>query len=261
MSPIDGVIQLQGDITRADTAKKVIEIFGTQADLVVCDGAPDVTGIHSLDEYVQAQLVLAALNISTFILRPGGTFVAKIFRARDVSLLYAQLKVFFKEVYCAKPRSSRCSSCEAFAVCRQYSPPEGFVPNLEKRMGLPRYSEKIPKYGPNQVTVPFVACGDLCGFDSDGFYPLRGPDVPVGPLGKEYVFHEVVQPPTEPAYKKAVELKKEDRLTKPNYELKKIVKKFERVKTYTSDKNAGNLGYEDDMVESITDFLMINDEP
>ncbi|KHJ92610.1 hypothetical protein OESDEN_07497 [Oesophagostomum dentatum] len=44
-----------------------------------------------------------------------------------------------------------------------------------------------------------------------------------------YVFHEVLQHPTEPAYKKAVELKKEDRLTKPNYELKKIVKKFESV--------------------------------
>jgi tRNA (cytidine32/guanosine34-2'-O)-methyltransferase len=27
----------------------------------VCDGAPDVTGLHDQDEYVQAQLVLAAL--------------------------------------------------------------------------------------------------------------------------------------------------------------------------------------------------------
>ena len=26
------------------------------ADLVVCDGAPDVTGMHDLDEYVQAPL-------------------------------------------------------------------------------------------------------------------------------------------------------------------------------------------------------------
>ena len=26
---------------------------------MVCDGAPDVTGLHDLDEYVQAQLLLA----------------------------------------------------------------------------------------------------------------------------------------------------------------------------------------------------------
>ena len=32
---------------------------GGKADLVVCDGAPDVTGLHDMDEYVQAQLLLA----------------------------------------------------------------------------------------------------------------------------------------------------------------------------------------------------------
>ena len=32
---------------------------GGKADLVVCDGAPDVTGLHDLDEFVQAQLLLA----------------------------------------------------------------------------------------------------------------------------------------------------------------------------------------------------------
>lgn len=26
---------------------------------MVCDGAPDVTGLHDLDEYVQGQLLLA----------------------------------------------------------------------------------------------------------------------------------------------------------------------------------------------------------
>jgi 23S rRNA U2552 (ribose-2'-O)-methylase RlmE/FtsJ len=44
-----------------------------------------------MDEYVQAQLILAALTIVTHVLRPGGTFVAKIFRGKDVSLLYSQV--------------------------------------------------------------------------------------------------------------------------------------------------------------------------
>jgi len=34
----------------------------------------------------------------------------QIFRGKDVSLLYAQLKIFFPEVTVAKPRSSRNSS-------------------------------------------------------------------------------------------------------------------------------------------------------
>jgi len=42
MAPIEGVTQLQGDITSEKTAAEVIAHFdGGQADLVVCDGAPD----------------------------------------------------------------------------------------------------------------------------------------------------------------------------------------------------------------------------
>jgi tRNA (cytidine32/guanosine34-2'-O)-methyltransferase len=75
-----------------------------------------VTGLHDIDEYVQAQLILAAFCIATHVLRRGGKFVAKIFRGRDVGLLYAQLRVFFKHVVVAKPRSSRNSSIGKFFI-------------------------------------------------------------------------------------------------------------------------------------------------
>lgn len=111
MAPIEGVTLLQGDITSDATAAAVIRHFdGHKADLVVCDGAPDgmpmhgtysfclilgqrfaVTGLHDMDEFVQSQLVLAALSVVVAVLRPGCTFVAKIFRGRDISLLYSQV--------------------------------------------------------------------------------------------------------------------------------------------------------------------------
>lgn len=127
MAPIDGVLTIQGDITSEATINEVLGTFreGDQerlADLVVCDGAPDVTGMHDIDEYIQAQLLMSALNVTTHLLREGGAFVTKIFRGKDVTLLYAQLKVFFEHVVCAKPKSSRNSSVEAFAVCQSRAP-------------------------------------------------------------------------------------------------------------------------------------------
>ena len=89
--------------------------------LVVCDGAPDVIGHGPLDEYIQSQLLLSAINIVTHILAPGGTFVAKIFRGSDVGLLYAQLQYLFESVVCAKPRASRNASLESFVVCRGFT--------------------------------------------------------------------------------------------------------------------------------------------
>ena len=62
--------------------------------------------------------IFLALNITTHVLKIGGNFVAKIFRGKDVTLLFAQLKLFFDDVTVAKPRSSRNSSIEAFVVCQ-----------------------------------------------------------------------------------------------------------------------------------------------
>jgi tRNA (cytidine32/guanosine34-2'-O)-methyltransferase len=50
MAPLDGVIQLQGDITKKSTAEKIISYFdGGMADIVICDGAPDGNKNNSLE--------------------------------------------------------------------------------------------------------------------------------------------------------------------------------------------------------------------
>ncbi|KAM9905271.1 hypothetical protein OXX69_007244, partial [Metschnikowia pulcherrima] len=132
MMPIEGVTCLQADITHPKTLQKILDLFGGEsADFVCSDGAPDVTGLHDLDEYIQAQLVLCALQLTCCILRPGGTFVAKIFRGRDIDLLYSQFGYLFEKVVCAKPRSSRGTSLEAFIVCTGYRPRPGWNPKLD----------------------------------------------------------------------------------------------------------------------------------
>lgn len=195
MSPLPGVIQMQGDITKYSTAQEIIGHFkGDQAELVVCDGAPDVTGLHCMDIYIQAQLLLGALHITCNVLKPGGTFVAKIFRGKDNDLLTNQLLSLFKEVHVVKPSSSRNSSIEAFVVCRQYSPPEGFDPKL-----LTPYLDISNKdfstlSGINRVIIPFIVCGDVSAFDSDTTYPLQLEGE------KPYKYMSPVQPPISLPY-------------------------------------------------------------
>jgi tRNA (cytidine32/guanosine34-2'-O)-methyltransferase len=69
------------------------------------------------------------------------------------------------------------SFAEAFVVCQNYSPPEGFVPTM-----LEAYlsGEQLP--GSTPPWIPFVACGDLT-FDADQSYDL----------GSDYVRREPVQ--------------------------------------------------------------------
>ncbi|KAF2149565.1 FtsJ-domain-containing protein [Myriangium duriaei CBS 260.36] len=238
MSPLEGIVTLQADITHPSTIPLLLKALDEQydpenpkaqhpVDLVISDGAPDVTGLHDLDTYVQSQLLWAALNLALCVLKPGGRFVAKIFRAKDVDLLYAQMKIVFESVAVAKPRSSRASSVEAFIVCSGFRPPPGFKASLENPLGagskLERPADqKLERTKPSRTVredgitelelgsdeetdpdqtrwiAPFLACGDLSAFDADATYQLP----------KDRVTLDPVQPPTAPPYKRALEERK-----------------------------------------------------
>ncbi len=255
MSPLEGITTLQADITHPTTVGRVLKALDDdwdennethRVDLVISDGAPDVTGLHDFDIFIQAQLLYSALTLAMKILRPGGKFVAKIFRGKDVDLIYAQLKLVFDRVHVAKPRSSRASSIEAFVVCEGYKPVEGWTPetgnytaplsdlrhpsssgttgsqrntgseDLDESQGHSKSSEqtqtrRVREDGITELTfddpevdprvryiAPFIACGDLSGWDSDATYTL--------PPG--YVSLDPVQPPTQPPYKSAIERKR-----------------------------------------------------
>ncbi|KAL0244378.1 hypothetical protein GEMRC1_008462 [Eukaryota sp. GEM-RC1] len=173
MAPIDGVTLLQGDITSRSTALKTIELLNGQADLVVSDGAPDVSGLEILDQYLQSTLVSSALDIATAVLRHGGNFVAKIFRAFVCPItLLSHLMQLFENVHIVKPRSSRNSSLEAFVVCLNYRPPADYVsPLLRDEESISRFSEETKKL------LPLLSCGDLSSYDSDMSYQLNSNDV------------------------------------------------------------------------------------
>ncbi|KAH8312745.1 hypothetical protein KR044_012628 [Drosophila immigrans] len=168
MAPLQGVVQIQGDITKESTAEAIIAHYSSdaqqKAQLVVCDGAPDVTGVHEMDEYMQNQLIVSALSIATFVLEPGGKFVAKIFKSNDNCLLESQMRTFFTDFRIFKPPSSRPSSIEAFVVCSGFRLPDGYIPQIinPARDDIRALSLKTGSTT-NRRLVPFIACGDLNG--------------------------------------------------------------------------------------------------
>eukprot|EP00826_Nyctotherus_ovalis_P036466 TRINITY_DN3233_c0_g1_i8.p1 TRINITY_DN3233_c0_g1~~TRINITY_DN3233_c0_g1_i8.p1 ORF type:complete len:189 (-),score=46.95 TRINITY_DN3233_c0_g1_i8:42-608(-) len=163
MAPIAGVYILQGDITTRETVSCMLKAFGGQkAELVVCDGAPDITGFHEIDQYIQSQLILSAINIASQVTKEGGIFVAKIFKGKEIEFLFAQMKVFYEDVYCTKPKSSRNSSQEAFIVGKgfKYSSPH---PLCDGKL-LPSATMEEEKESVDEATkavISFVQCGNL----------------------------------------------------------------------------------------------------
>ena len=106
------------------------------------------------------------------------------------------MQLFFKQVHVCKPRSSRDSSIESFIVCRQYTPPPDYTPTMKPFMDLD-YNPENPLVGINRIISPFVACGDLSGYDADMTYPLP----------ENAVSLEPIQKPIDPPYKTFLQMK------------------------------------------------------
>ncbi|KEP62058.1 UNVERIFIED_CONTAM: ribosomal RNA large subunit methyltransferase FTSJ1, putative [Hammondia hammondi] len=205
MAPIPGVHALQADITHESTVKAILDFFAQQpADLVVCDGAPDVTGMHDIDEFIQAQLLFAALRVACKVLKSGGVFVCKAFRGEQIPLVYVQLKTLFAEVRCCKPAASRNSSIEAFLVCKGFQPvPVGLdACIIAAESGHDKGEQEREQDREHEAVqgclIPFLSCGDLAGYDADRNYPVDD----------RHVFLPPTQPPVHPPYEQALHLKR-----------------------------------------------------
>lgn len=72
----------------------------------------------------------------------------------------------------------------------------------------------------NKVLVPFMCCGDLSGFDSEKSH-LQDTEILLSELRDKLGVYELtsglnpVAPPTEPAYKEALQKKRQGALAKP----------------------------------------------
>lgn len=94
---------------------------------------------------LQSALVLDSLRLAADFLRPGGTFVTKVFRSRDYTALLYAFRQLFARVDATKPQASRATSTEIFVVCSGYKAPAKIDPRLlDHRTLFQVYSRPAP---------------------------------------------------------------------------------------------------------------------
>ena len=114
---IDGVETIRGDMTEDETRERIVESVG-EADVVVSDMAPNMTGEYSLDHARSVYLARTAFETALELLAPGGDFVAKVFEGPDTDGLRADIDEEFEYVRTIHPDASRDSSSELYMVAK-----------------------------------------------------------------------------------------------------------------------------------------------
>src|SRR4029453_3006500 len=123
--PIDtlrepNIIFFQGDIRSPEIFKKIPELVHGQADCVLSDLAPRLSGIRDADTARCLELNRTALTVATTLLRPGGSFLAKGFVNQELHTFTLEIKQHFHSVQRTRPEATRQGSSEFYFFAKDF---------------------------------------------------------------------------------------------------------------------------------------------
>lgn len=122
MEEVAGVTFFQADLTDPDVPAMLKEALNGPADVVMTDMAAPTTGHRATDHIRTIALVEIALEVAEDVLKPGGSFVGKVFQGGSSNELLARLKKNFRDVKHVKPPASRAESVELYVVATGFKP-------------------------------------------------------------------------------------------------------------------------------------------
>lgn len=117
MDTVAGVEFIQGDFTENPVFDQIMEALGdSKVDVVISDMAPNLSGVAVADQAASIYLVELALDLACQVLKPKGSFVAKVFQGEGYDEYLKAVRAVFDKAVVRKPDSSRARSREVYIV-------------------------------------------------------------------------------------------------------------------------------------------------
>jgi 23S rRNA (uridine2552-2'-O)-methyltransferase len=121
MEALPGAHFIQGDFREAEVlAALLAALGGRQADLVISDLAPNISGIAVSDQARSMYLCELALDLARQCLKPGGCLLVKVFQGAGFTEFLIEMRKAFAKVGSRKPEASRGRSSEMYLLGRGF---------------------------------------------------------------------------------------------------------------------------------------------
>ena len=117
LAPLPRVEFIQGDFREDDVlAQLEARLGGKQIGIVISDMAPNISGIDSSDQARSIHLAELALEFAAQHLKPGGSFLVKVFQGAGFEEYVKLMREHFTRVVTRKPKASRDRSSEVYML-------------------------------------------------------------------------------------------------------------------------------------------------
>jgi len=121
MEPLKNVDFILGDFTEQAVVDQILaRLENRKPDLIICDIAPNISGIDVADQASSMYLVELALDMARQVLKPKGDFVAKVFQGAGSEAYLKELRRSFEKLLIRKPAASRPRSREVYVVAKGF---------------------------------------------------------------------------------------------------------------------------------------------
>ena len=121
MDGLAGVEFIEGDFTEEDVFNRILDVINSEpVDLVISDMAPNMSGMKAVDQPRAMYLAELAYDMALKVLRPGGSFITKIFMGEGFDQYMKDARINFEKVLTRKPDSSRARSPEVYLVAKKF---------------------------------------------------------------------------------------------------------------------------------------------
>jgi len=123
MDALANVDFIQGDFTDEAIVQQLLGwLESGKFDLIISDIAPNITGIAMADQASSMYFLELALDTVLKTLKPGASFVAKMFQGSGSDQYVKELRKHFEKVLIRKPAASRKESREVYLVAKGFKP-------------------------------------------------------------------------------------------------------------------------------------------
>ena len=106
------------NIADPSTTELIRQDLPRQADVVISDVSPKISGVWSVDHFRSIELVRATLSIAGQVLRPEGNMLVKVFQGELFDEFLNEVRKKFEFIKISKPPASRKGSAEAYIIAK-----------------------------------------------------------------------------------------------------------------------------------------------
>jgi 23S rRNA (uridine2552-2'-O)-methyltransferase len=124
IEPLANLEIIQGDFTAPAVRAAVCKaVEGAAIDLVLCDMAPNISGVRDVDQVRCTALARMARDFALACLGASGGLVVKLFEGTEAAAFQRETRGLFEMCTARKPIASRSESSEYFLVAHRAKVP------------------------------------------------------------------------------------------------------------------------------------------